>query len=115
MASIKLASFCAAVLVNELDLDDRSVLRRLSRLNWVRFGIRNAALQIQSIVQGLPPSPLSLSQPEANASRLIILHEQDSGIFECCLNSHYRRNVARYRPITFFDALDCGCANARGL
>jgi hypothetical protein len=66
-----------------------------------------------SSVSSLPLPPLS--QPKADTSRLIIVDEQNSGIFERCLNSHYCRNVTRYRPITLLNALNRGGPDPRGL
>jgi hypothetical protein len=43
----------------------------------------------RSVIRRSSPLPTLLCQPEPNPSRLIIVDEQNSRLFKCCLNSHY--------------------------
>jgi hypothetical protein len=77
-------------------------------------GLRDHRPSRRSRYSSLPlPLPL-LSQPKADTSRLIVVDEQNSSIFERCLNSHYCRNVTRYRPITLLNG-NRGGPDPRGL
>jgi hypothetical protein len=62
-----------------------------------------------------PSSPALIScHPNAEATRIIIINEYNSGVLEGCLDPYQCRNVAGDRLLAFFDALNRGCANSRG-
>ena len=54
---------------------------------------------------GMPNSspPPFLSQPNTDASSLVIVDEKNTSIFECCLDPQQRRNVTGPTAVGFFD------------
>ena len=63
---------------------------------------------------GMPNSspPPFLSQPNTDASSLVIVDEKNTSIFECCLDPQQRRNVTGPTAVGFFDPPNRGGPDA---